>query len=115
MSGVAAGIMAAAAVAGAAISYKNGQAQQAAAGKAQKQQKSAAEALYNQQDQANNKANAHGPNTDAMFAANQQAGQAGPSGTMLTGPSGVDPNSLSLGQNTLIGGAGAGASSGIAS
>lgn len=107
MSGATTAIVAAAAVAGAAISYKNGQAQQASAKKAQQQQKTQAEQLYSQQDQANNKANARGPNTDALFAQNQIEGQQGDSGTMLTGPNGVDPGSLTLGKNTLIGGASA--------
>ena len=117
MSGVSVGTIAAvvgatAAVAGGAVAYQNGKEQTKAAkeglaqqAKAADQQKTAAEKLYATQDQANNKANAKGPNTDAMFAQNQIEGQAGGSSTMLTGPTGVDPASLSLGKNTLVGGA----------
>ena len=105
MSGATTAVVAAAAVAGAAISYKNGQEQASAAKKASSQAKTQADQLYAQQDQANNKANARGPETDALLAANQQEAQAGQSGTMLTGPMGVDPNDLSLGKNTVLGGA----------
>ena len=34
----------------------------------------------------------------------EQAAQAGPSSTMLTGPMGVDPTQLQLGKSTLLGG-----------
>lgn len=105
MSGATTAVVAAAAVAGAAISYKNGQEQSSNAKKAAAQSQSAADKLYAQQDQENNKANARGPDTDALLAANQQEAQAGQSGTMLTGPMGVDPNDLALGKNTVLGGA----------
>ena len=55
-------------------------------------------------DEANNRANAKAPDSAAMMAANVLSGKAGQSSTMLTGPSGVDPNSLLLGKNTLLGG-----------
>ena len=44
--------------------------------------------------------------TDAAgaLAAAMQSGKAGGSGTMLTGPSGVDPAALQLGKSTLLGG-----------
>lgn len=100
-----AAIGAAATVAGAVGTYAQGQKQAGAEKDAQKASKSAADKLYAQQDQANNAANARGPNTDAIRAENQVEGQAGQSGTMLTGPMGVDPNDLSLGKNTLLGGA----------
>lgn len=110
MSGVSVGTVAAvigatAAVAGAGVAYKNGQEQNQLAKQNAAQSKTAADQLYNQQEQATNKANAKMPNTDAMFAQNQIAGQQGPSSTMLTGPMGVDPSSLSLGKNSLVGGA----------
>lgn len=57
-----------------------------------------------QADQATNRANAKRPDIGAMLSANQQAAKAGGSGTMLTGPSGIDPNVLQLGKNTLLGG-----------
>lgn len=61
--------------------------------------------LANQQatDEANNRANAKAPDSAAAMAANVLAGKAGNSGTMLTGPTGVDPSQLTLGKNTLLG------------
>lgn len=108
MSGVStatvlAGIGAAAGVASAVGGIVNGQKQDSAAKKAAAQSKSAADKLYAQQDQANNKANARGPDVNALFAQNQVDAQQGPSGNMLTGPQGIDPNSLSLGKNTVLG------------
>lgn len=65
-----------------------------------------ANALKTQQqaDQANNRANAKSPDVTAMMSANLLAGKAGQSGTMLTGPQGVDASTLTLGKNTLLGG-----------
>jgi hypothetical protein len=65
-----------------------------------------AASLKNQQqaDQANNRANAKTPDSAAAMAANIMAGKAGQSGTMLTGPQGIDPTQLTLGKNTLLGG-----------
>lgn len=57
-----------------------------------------------QADQANNRANAKSPDVTAMMSANLLAGKAGQSGTMLTGPQGVDASTLTLGKNTLLGG-----------
>ena len=56
-----------------------------------------------QADQAFNQANQKKPDTSAILSAAQQAGKGGVSGTMLTGPSGVDPSSLTLGKSTLLG------------
>lgn len=94
-----------AAVLGAAVSTIQGQKQADGAKKAAQQSQAASDKLYAQQDQENNRRNARGPNTDALFNANEIDAQQGQSGTMLTGPMGVDPNSLSLGKNTLLGGA----------
>lgn len=94
-----------AAVAAVAVSAYSGQQQAAQQKKAQQQNMRASDKLYAQQEQQNNKLNARGPDIDALFAQNQIEGQQGPSGTMLTGPMGVDPSSLSLGKNTLLGGA----------
>ena len=55
-------------------------------------------------DQAMNKANPKRPNTGAALSSLQQAAAGGPSGTMLTGPSGVDASTLQLGKSTLLGG-----------
>lgn len=55
-------------------------------------------------EQSANKANAKRPDASAMMAAAEQSAKAGASGTMLTGPQGIDPNALSLSKNTLLGG-----------
>lgn len=54
-------------------------------------------------EESSNKYGAKRPNTSAMSAATEQAAKAGASGTMLTGPQGIDPNTLSLSKNTLLG------------
>lgn len=56
-----------------------------------------------QADQAMNAANPKKPDTAANVSALQQAAKAGASGTMLTGPSGIDPSTLNLGKTTLLG------------
>lgn len=63
-----------------------------------------AEASANAADEANNKANQKRPDVAGALSAAMQAGKAGASGTMLTGPSGVDPAALQLGKSTLLGG-----------
>lgn len=59
-------------------------------------------------DQAMNRANPKRANTNAALAQAEQAAKGGPSGTMLTGPTGIDQASLSLGKSTLLGGGGLG-------
>lgn len=110
MSGGATAVMAAVAVAGAAVAYNNGKEQKSAAEKAAKQaeqnaakQEQAADQATNQANQATNQANQKKPNTAWILDAAAQAGKAGASGTMLTGPQGVDPSALTLGKNTLLG------------
>ena len=66
--------------------------------------KDAAKANAMAADQAMNRANQKSPDTAAAMAANVLSGKAGQSGTMLTGAQGVDPNSLTLGKTTLLGG-----------
>lgn len=72
-------------------------------------QKSAAEskALMDKQlkaaDEAMNKAGAKRPNTARILDEASQSGKSGASGTMLTGSQGVDPSTLTLGKNTLLG------------
>jgi hypothetical protein len=51
-----------------------------------------------------NRANQKRPDTTALLASASQAGKSGASGTMLTGPQGVDPSAMSLGRGTLLGG-----------
>ena len=55
-------------------------------------------------DQANNKANGKQPNAAGLMQTNELAAKGGVSGTMLTGPQGVDPKTLLLGKTTLLGG-----------
>jgi hypothetical protein len=50
-----------------------------------------------------NRANQKKPNVGTILAAAQQASKGGASGTMLTGPGGVDPNALTLGRTSLLG------------
>ena len=89
---------------GASYVYNTNQAQKKA-NELQKQQMDisikAAEKQQQQQEQAFNKANAKTPDLSAIMANAQQRG--GPSGTMLTGPSGIDPSALNLSKNTLLG------------
>ena len=96
-------ISAVAAVAGGAVAYNNGQEQKAAAEKAAKQAEQNAAKQEQAADQATNQANQKKPNTAGILDAAAQAGKAGASGTMLTGPQGVDPSALALGKNTLLG------------
>ena len=114
MSGATTVVMAAAAVAGAYVSYSNGQEQKKSAESAQQQaqanadkQEKAAQANADKQekaaDQATNRANQKKPDTRAILDAATQAGKGGVSGTMLTGAQGIDPSMLTLGKNTLLG------------
>lgn len=57
------------------------------------------------QEEATNKANAKSPDLSAMLSATAQSARGGQSSTMLTGPSGIDPTQLTLGKNSLLGGA----------
>lgn len=56
--------------------------------------------------EATNKANQKKVNSSALLSSNQLAAKGGQSGTMLTGPGGIDPSMLSLGKTTLLGGGG---------
>lgn len=103
MSGGATAVMAAAAVAGVAMTYMNGQEAKKGQAAAMAQAKDAALKQEQAADQANNRANQKSPDTTAIMSAAQQAGKAGASGTMLTGPTGVDQSQLSLGKSTLLG------------
>ncbi len=103
MSGGATAVMAAAAVAGTVIAYQNGQDQKDAANRASQQAQANAEKQATAADQAMNRANQKKPDTSAILSAAGQAGKAGESGTMLTGPMGVNANQLNLGKSTLLG------------
>jgi hypothetical protein len=54
-------------------------------------------------EEASNRANQKTPDANAIMSAAQQMGKAGASGTMLTGPSGIDQNALGLGKKSLLG------------
>lgn len=94
---------AAASAVGAGVSIYQGQQQASAQRAAQQQAKDAAAKQADQADQANNRANAKSPDVAAMLTGNQNAATAGASGTMLTGTAGVNPTTLQLGKNTLLG------------
>lgn len=71
---------------------------------AMQQAKTIANQQATMQTEQINRANAKSPDTGALLSANQQAAKGGISGTMLTGPAGVDQNTLSLGKTSLLGG-----------
>jgi peroxiredoxin family protein len=50
------------------------------------------------------RAQGQAPDVAGIMAAAQEGAAGGPAATMLTGPMGIDPNQLSLGRNTLLGG-----------
>ncbi|WP_234818958.1 hypothetical protein [Cupriavidus metallidurans] len=95
--------LAAASAVGAGVSLYQGQQQASAQKQAAQQAKDAAAKQADQADQANNRANAKAPDIAAMLTGNQNAAAGGGAGTMLTGPSGVNPTALQLGKNTLLG------------
>ena len=97
------GVVTAAAVVGAAYSVYNGQQQASAQKKAQAQATKTANDQATAADQAMNAANQKRPDTNAILDAATQSGRGGVSGTMLTGATGVDKNSMALGKSTLLG------------
>lgn len=90
--------------AAAATSVYQGNEAQKAQKRAQQQAKTDADRTALDAERANNKANAKSPDTQAILDAALMSGKTGASGTMLTGPGGVDPGSLQLGRSTLLGG-----------
>ena len=71
---------------------------------AQAQAVKAAEGQRKRSEMVMNQANRQQPNVAGiMQAARAGGGDTGASGTMLTGPTGVDPNALALGKSTLLG------------
>lgn len=89
-------IMAAAAAAGTGAAVYNGQQQRSAAKDAATKAKQAADAQAALADQDMNRRNAKTPDFRGGSPSTSP-------GTMLTGPSGVDTSSLSLGKKTLLG------------
>ena len=68
---------------------------------AQAQAVKAAEGQRKRSEMAINQANRQTPNVQGIMESASAMGGAG--GTMLTGPTGVDPNALALGKSTLLG------------
>jgi hypothetical protein len=71
---------------------------------AQQEAKQQAEKQEKASDQAINAANMKSPDVGGLLAAAAGGNRGGQTSTMLTGPSGVDPNKLKLGKTTLLGG-----------
>jgi hypothetical protein len=86
------------------VQYDAGKKAQKSQQAAQAQALTVANAQADQADQANNRANMKRPNLQGLLSENQMAAKGGVGGTMLTGPEGVDQDSLLLGKNTLLGG-----------
>lgn len=110
MAAISSIIMGVAAAAGAAMQYRSAKKAEESQEEAQEQaqananrQADIADKQAKKAEQQINAANQKRPDTAAILAAAQQAGRAGASGTMLTGPQGVDPNALALGKSTLLG------------
>ena len=68
---------------------------------AQQQAVNAAQGQRKKSEMAINQANRQTPNVQGIMESASAMG--GASGTMLTGPTGVDPNALALGKSTLLG------------
>lgn len=107
----AAAVGAGAAAAGVGISAASAMAGQQAQQDAMRQQKKAQQAAtakaisqQRQSEMVTNAANRRTPDINSIMSAASQASKTGPSATMLTGPGGVDPNSLALGRSSLLGG-----------
>lgn len=72
--------------------------------KANAQNLAAAQKQEKLMEQQMNAANKKRVNTNALLDGASQSARTGASGTMLTGPQGVDPSMLTLGKTTLLGG-----------
>ena len=71
--------------------------------KAQDQAVDAATKQEKANDEAVNRANQKTPDVGGILSAAQQASKTGASGTMLTGPTGIDQSMLQLGRKSLLG------------
>ena len=114
-SAAAVGTMAYLGAGGLAMQYSQGQAAAGAQKSASEQaaktatDTAAANKLYAEKsafdaDTAMNRANGKQPDVGSLQSKNALDAKGGVSGTMLTGPQGVDPKSLLLGKTTLLGG-----------
>ena len=108
---IGAGVTAAATAAGVGYTIASGEAAKKKQAQALSKQESsqaqavkAAEGQRKRSEMVMNQANRQQPNVAGiMQAARAGGGDSGASGTMLTGPTGVDPNALALGKSTLLG------------
>lgn len=89
--------------AGTLVSAFQGMKQMKSAEKANDQAVQNAQETKTNAERAENKANQKAPNVAAMIEANTGAARSTGAGTNLTGPQGVDPETLLLGKNTLLG------------
>ena len=71
--------------------------------RAQQQAVNAAQGQRKQSEMAMNRANQQQPNIAGIMESASAASSGGAAGTMLTGPTGVDPNALALGKSSLLG------------
>lgn len=99
-----AAVAATATIVGTAYSIYNGQQNANAQRDAAAQAQANANAQLLSSQQALNRANQKQPDTSAILSAAMQSGRMGASGTMLTGPQGINPSTLNLGKTTLLGG-----------
>ena len=70
---------------------------------AQTQAVASAEKQSQQSQQLVNRANQKRPDVSSIMQAAADSSKGGAAGTMLTGPTGVDPNALALGKSSLLG------------
>ena len=70
---------------------------------AQQQAVNAAQGQRKQSEMRVNQVNRQQPNVSGIMEAASAASGGGVGGTMLTGPTGVDPNSMALGKSSLLG------------
>ena len=71
--------------------------------RAQEQAQRNMERAERQQEEARNRANQRRPDTRSLLADARAGGQAGLGSTFLTGPGGVDPDTLLLNRTSLLG------------
>lgn len=103
IAAVAAGVAGVAGVASTVVGATQGNKQAKATKNAAEQAQATALKQEKAVDEANNRANQKRANTGAIMDAALQSGKAGASGTMLTGPTGISPDQLTLGRSTLLG------------
>ena len=72
--------------------------------RANERAESRAKAEQQRSEQEYNRANRQNVDIESALDASELASKQGASGTLLTGSTGVDPNQLNLGSNTLLGG-----------